>query len=120
MYVDDVLKKVMKRLGLEIPEYSYDFDPTKLEDTFIDWTFSEQIIKEYKKMYNERLRTAVKKRRLNKIKPEDKDEKEAIKTILVPKEINEINCETAGEITQNCSIITIKNEVNVDVAVKNE
>lgn len=52
-YVDNVLTKVMKKLGLEIPEYSHDIDPTKrLEDTVLDWTIKKEDIVEVKNLYN--------------------------------------------------------------------
>lgn len=52
-YVDDVLIKVMKRLGLEIPEYSNDIDPTKrAEDVVLDWTIRKEDISEVKQLYN--------------------------------------------------------------------
>lgn len=52
-YVDDVLTKVMKKLGLEIPEYSFDIDPTKrAEDSVLDWTIRKEDINEVKQLYN--------------------------------------------------------------------
>lgn len=52
-YVDEAMKKVMKKLGLEIPEYSADADPTKrLEDTVLDWTIRREDISEVKSSYN--------------------------------------------------------------------
>lgn len=52
-YVDNVLIKVMKKLGLEIPEYSQDIDPTKrVEDTVLDWTINKKDIAEAKNLYN--------------------------------------------------------------------
>lgn len=51
--MDDVLTKLMKKLGLEIPEYSNDIDPTKRADvSVLDWTFRREDINEAKQLYN--------------------------------------------------------------------
>lgn len=49
--MDDVLVKVMKKLGLEIPEYSNDIDPTKSAGV-VDWTIKKEDIREIKQLYN--------------------------------------------------------------------
>jgi len=57
-YVDDVMEKVMKILGLEIPEYNKDLDPVRLtrlrefpgDELFIDWTQDEENAKDLKKI----------------------------------------------------------------------
>lgn len=52
-YVDEVLTRVMKRLGLEIPEYSVDIDPTKRsDDSVLDWTIRKEDISAIKQLYN--------------------------------------------------------------------
>lgn len=51
-YVDDVLVKVMKKLGLEIPEYTKEMDPTKQKDDSLEWTIMKAHISEVKKLYN--------------------------------------------------------------------
>lgn len=48
------MTKVLKRLGVELPEYSADNDPTKQKCCDVEWTISPNSIKEideeYKKM----------------------------------------------------------------------
>ncbi|CAH1154689.1 unnamed protein product [Phaedon cochleariae] len=62
-YVDAVLAKIMKKLGLEIPEYHQTIDPTKNRE-LIEWNISkkdvidmkaryEKIVKDYKKRKSE-------------------------------------------------------------------
>ncbi|KAJ8941146.1 hypothetical protein NQ318_004266 [Aromia moschata] len=53
-YVDDVISNVMKKLDLEIPEYSPHIDPTKnqLPDFGVEWNISKNDIKEVKKRYD--------------------------------------------------------------------
>lgn len=69
-YVDVVLVKVMKKLGLEIPEYSNEIDPTKrLEDTVLDWTIKKEDITEAKDLYDMYCKN-YKKRKLNDKKNE--------------------------------------------------
>lgn len=52
-YVDDVLVKVMKKMGLEIPDYSNNIDPTRCEeDIVLDWTIRKENITEIKQLYN--------------------------------------------------------------------
>jgi len=57
-YVDDIMEKVMKILGLEIPEYDKNLDPVRLtrlkqypgDELFIDWTQNEENAKDLKKI----------------------------------------------------------------------
>ncbi|XP_057668008.1 NAD-dependent protein deacetylase Sirt6 [Diorhabda carinulata] len=53
-YVDDVLTKVMKKLNLEIPDYSFDIDPTKnqLPNSVIEWNISKPDINTIKLEYD--------------------------------------------------------------------
>lgn len=77
-YVDVVIEKVMKRLGLEIPEYSTETDFSRDEDLIndkkvIDWTTVTTNMAELQKKYDQQW-SSYKKRRL-----EDKKVKEDIK-----------------------------------------
>ncbi|XP_034938790.1 NAD-dependent protein deacetylase Sirt6 [Chelonus insularis] len=52
--VEDVMNNVMKKLGLEIPEYRSDQDPTRNSDTTssgMEWTIPSSQIKEMKVLY---------------------------------------------------------------------
>lgn len=73
----------MKKLGLEIPKYEQNFDPTKI-NILSDWTISANSVRTFKKLYNERCKSVVKKRKLPKIEKEEKmiktEIKEEIKT----------------------------------------
>lgn len=64
-YVDDVLVRVAKRLGIEIPDYSPETDPTKLVLCEEEWTLSATAIKDIEAKYNERVKSLPKKRRAN-------------------------------------------------------
>ncbi|XP_017487360.1 PREDICTED: NAD-dependent protein deacetylase Sirt6-like isoform X1 [Rhagoletis zephyria] len=78
-YVDDILEKVCKRLGVEIPVYDVSEDPTKAsDDRNCDWTISAQAVKEVEKEYNATLKEH-KKQRKSLSKSNDKIEVVAIK-----------------------------------------
>ncbi|XP_025833249.1 NAD-dependent protein deacetylase Sirt6 [Agrilus planipennis] len=51
-FVDDVFVQVMKHLQLEIPEYSYENDPTKKINDVIEWTIHPVYVKDAKKLYD--------------------------------------------------------------------
>lgn len=54
-YVDDVMDKVLKRLGIEdVPEYSIDDDPTYKDDLSVNWNFPKDEIKEVERIYKEK------------------------------------------------------------------
>lgn len=62
-YVDVVMEKVMKRLGVEIPEYTGDDDPTK--DTAalaLEWTIPGEQVKEVEKLYNAKVKGTKKRK----------------------------------------------------------
>ncbi|XP_053681429.1 NAD-dependent protein deacetylase Sirt6 [Anopheles nili] len=51
-FVDEVLEKVAKRLGVEIPDYQSDDDPTKGIMYSTQWTISSTFIKSLEKRYD--------------------------------------------------------------------
>ncbi|KAH8378260.1 hypothetical protein KR093_010450, partial [Drosophila rubida] len=51
-YIDEILTKVCKRLGVEIPEYSEEMDPTK-SINISEWTLSQDIVKELDKEFKQ-------------------------------------------------------------------
>ncbi|GAB0090519.1 NAD-dependent protein deacetylase Sirt6 [Sergentomyia squamirostris] len=65
-YVDEVLERISKRLGIEIPEYNPEDDPTKQFHFDREWNISSVEIKELEKIYNGKIkekREIVKKKR---------------------------------------------------------
>lgn len=61
-YVDDVMEKVAKRLGVEIPEYSSNSDPTKSELCEMEWTISPELMKVTSAQHSEKVRVARKRK----------------------------------------------------------
>lgn len=62
-YVDEVIEKVLKRLGIEeLPEYTQAEDPTSKEDLSIGWNFLKDEIKEVEKIYKEKTSRKLKNR----------------------------------------------------------
>ncbi|XP_028141135.1 NAD-dependent protein deacetylase Sirt6 [Diabrotica virgifera virgifera] len=53
-YVDDVISRIMKKLGLEIPDYSTEVDPTKnqLPSSVIEWNILKTNIDEFRDKYD--------------------------------------------------------------------
>lgn len=55
--MDEVLQRVMKKLGVEIPDYSTEVDPTKdlklkCDDVLFEWTIQQSSIDEIRDLYN--------------------------------------------------------------------
>ena len=115
-YVDDVMKMLMKNLGLEIPEYDRSKDPVKRVEGGRDWTQDEDHAKDVKKISDIVHDGYLKKRRderkrksdllqLEKktkmMKREDEDE-EDIKTVIVPQRIE--NCINNGVIEKDSKL----------------
>ncbi|XP_065364642.1 NAD-dependent protein deacetylase Sirt6 [Calliphora vicina] len=66
-YVDDILTKLCKRLGLEVPTYDPLEDPTKTpNDHNQEWTIQPQHVKEVEKQYNAKLKAAAAQRKAGK------------------------------------------------------
>ncbi|XP_055387149.1 NAD-dependent protein deacetylase Sirt6 [Condylostylus longicornis] len=84
-YVDVIMSKVCKRLGIEIPDYNVEDDPTKMVSKNIEWTIQSEQIKETDKVYSNKLKDYNKKRKLNG-DIEIKDKKENFKKIKKKKE----------------------------------
>ncbi|XP_055608502.1 NAD-dependent protein deacetylase Sirt6 [Uranotaenia lowii] len=61
-YVDTIIEKVAKRLGIEIPEYSPEVDPTKTEPCTLEWTIPGDLVKRVDKQYSKAIRDLGKKR----------------------------------------------------------
>jgi len=62
-YVDTVLEKVCKFLGVEIPEYCPKVDPTKQIPCELEWTIPCGQVKVLEKVYNLKIRELNKKRK---------------------------------------------------------
>ncbi|KAF5299283.1 hypothetical protein FQA39_LY02456 [Lamprigera yunnana] len=79
-YVDDVISKIMKHLGLEIPEYVLHLDPTKVESPdILQWSFSRSDINEMKDMYKAHMEI-FKKLKLQKKRENEIEVKTEVKT----------------------------------------
>ncbi|KOB79235.1 putative chromatin regulatory protein sir2 [Operophtera brumata] len=63
-YVDEVLERVMKILGLEIPPYSEEDNPTKTACAVLDWTVNRGDVKALEKVFQS-TRKGLKKKRLS-------------------------------------------------------
>ncbi|CAG9862831.1 unnamed protein product [Phyllotreta striolata] len=124
-YVDDVMTKIMKKLGLEIPDYSSEIDPTKSRlDYALDWDMSktdlnavktkyDALVKDHKKRKSEEnLLTSMKKSA--KIKPQKMEKVE-------PEETNKIVLESKDILLSKSEIADCKIEENSEeVEVKTE
>lgn len=79
-YVDDVLEKVVKRLGIEeIPEYNESEDPTKHCKEGDTWNMEPTVVKELEKLYKEKT-CRKNKNNLKDEKPECKKKQKIEKT----------------------------------------
>ncbi|XP_055326948.1 NAD-dependent protein deacetylase Sirt6 isoform X2 [Sitodiplosis mosellana] len=61
-YVDTVMEKVLKRLGVELPEYSGENDPTKRLPCDTEWTIAPKLVKEIDDQHKQMLKE-IKKRK---------------------------------------------------------
>ncbi|XP_058839188.1 NAD-dependent protein deacetylase Sirt6-like [Topomyia yanbarensis] len=66
-YVDTVIEKVAKRLGVEIPPYTEEHDPTKDNPCSLEWTIPSEDVKALDKQYSKIIRekSNVRKQGLN-------------------------------------------------------
>jgi len=60
-YIDEILTKICKRLGIEIPEYSEESDPTKQSD-ISEWTLSQEYVKALDKQFKDFQKSKLKSR----------------------------------------------------------
>uniref|UniRef100_A0A1Y9H9L0 protein acetyllysine N-acetyltransferase n=1 Tax=Anopheles farauti TaxID=69004 RepID=A0A1Y9H9L0_9DIPT len=77
-FVDAVLEKVTKRLGVEIPEFQPEDDPTKRDSYTIQWNITSSALKSLEKRYDAMIkqRTSLKKRTCSTTQDEDREELE--------------------------------------------
>ncbi|KAH8306736.1 hypothetical protein KR044_011619, partial [Drosophila immigrans] len=68
-YIDDILTKVCKRLGVEIPEYTAEMDPTK-KTNILEWTLPQKNVKEIENKFKQFQKTTVKNKQNNYLKYE--------------------------------------------------
>ncbi|XP_035899748.1 NAD-dependent protein deacetylase Sirt6 [Anopheles stephensi] len=75
-YVDTVLEKVAKRLGVEIPLYRPEDDPTKLISYTVQWTISGNVVKCLEKRYDNTIKEKgkLKKRNSTSSTPQEREE----------------------------------------------
>jgi len=122
-YVDDVMEKVMKILGFEIPEYDKNLDPVRLvslrqypgDELYIDWTQNEENARDLKKIGDLIHEEYLKKRREEKKKKRSLEiiEKDEIKTNKLQKktesEVNDLTNDITG--AKNGDANSLTNEV---------
>lgn len=65
-YVDTIMEKVAKRLGVEIQEYTENIDPIKQEICDLEWTIATSQLKEIDEQYKQMIKNS-KKRKLDGI-----------------------------------------------------
>lgn len=70
-YVDTVMEKVLKRLGVELPEYSEANDPTKRAVCEMEWTIPTSLVKDIDNQHKNMLKEA-KKRKSEEVLSEQK------------------------------------------------
>lgn len=63
-YVDTILEKVAKRLGVEIQEYTESIDPIRQEICDLEWTITTNQLKEIDEQYKQMIKNS-KKRKLD-------------------------------------------------------
>lgn len=74
-YVDVIMEKVLKRLGVELPEYSEAMDPTKQNDCNVDWNIYPEQLKEIDEQQKQMVRDAKKQKASNVVDDESNDVK---------------------------------------------
>uniref|UniRef100_A0A1Y9H398 protein acetyllysine N-acetyltransferase n=1 Tax=Anopheles dirus TaxID=7168 RepID=A0A1Y9H398_9DIPT len=75
-FVDAVLEKVAKRLGVEIPEFLPEDDPTKRDSYTVQWNITCSMVKKLEKRYDKMIqeKAKLKKRSSSTTKDEDRAE----------------------------------------------
>lgn len=68
-YVDIVMEKVLKRLGVELPEYSQENDPTKQLPCELEWTIPPRLVKEIDDQHKQMLKEVKKRKSQAPAKP---------------------------------------------------
>lgn len=73
-YVDVIIEKVAKRLGVEIPSYTKAVDPTKASPCSLEWTILCEEVKLLDKQYGKTIRELTKDRKIKSSNNIRKDE----------------------------------------------
>lgn len=106
-YVDDVLEKVLKRMGIELPEYNVENDPTKQKFCELEWTIPSEMIKAMEKVYNDKVKAARKRKSAAAEEADEKVDKKKVKS------------ETKdNDIKANCHEIKIENGIQIEDGIK--
>lgn len=61
-YVDTIMEKVAKRLGVEIQEYTESIDPTRQEICDLEWTIATNQLKEIDDQYKHMIKNSKKRK----------------------------------------------------------
>lgn len=103
--MDTIIQKVAKKLGVEIPAYSPDMDPTKEKPTpSLEWTIPTDEVKALDKIYARTVKELAKTKK--KTASSARDEKQEFK-FKAKKLKKDTSCEGSGE-----GEIKVENELN--------
>lgn len=78
-YVDDILENLLKRLGVEMPAYASENDPTKQQFCELEWTIPSDSIKSLEKVYNDKVKAAKKRKSASTEESDEKVDKKKVK-----------------------------------------
>lgn len=73
-YVDTIMEKVLKRMGVELPEYSEVDDPTKQTVCNLEWTIPVKLVKEIDDQHKQMLKEIKKRKSADLLVPLPKKE----------------------------------------------
>lgn len=73
-YVDTIMEKVLKRLGVELPEYSEADDPTKRIACDLEWTIPIKLVKDIDDQHKQMLKDIKKRKTTDSLVPVPKKE----------------------------------------------
>ncbi|XP_076227971.1 sirtuin 6 isoform X2 [Nomia melanderi] len=114
--IDDIMISVMKKLGLEIPEYESTMDPTRNSDTTskeMDWTIPTSRVKEMNVLYKKVCKPMKRKRKTFMYERERTDTKREVKS---KKPAFMMKQEIKAEDPLNAPNIVCNNPVSGDVS----
>lgn len=94
-YVDTIMEKVLKRLGVELPAYTPEDDPTKAIFCELEWTISVELLKDIDKQYTEFMKAAKKRKADEAVAIQSKKSLVAIRDEFIETDEKKIKTEDA-------------------------
>lgn len=82
------MEKVLKRLGVELPPYNKENDPTKQIICDLEWTIPSDWIKQMEKLYSNKLK-AEKRKKSNQFVDDFLNDKKKLKKLTKQEQISE-------------------------------